>query len=742
MTHRPLYIQLFSLHGLIRGGALELGRDADTGGQITYVVELARHLSTLPQVGRVDLLTRLVTDKSVSPDYGMPIEPLTDKCRIVRIQCGGKRYMRKESLWPHLDEYIDKTIRFIRGGRQIPDIVHGHYPDAGYVAMQLSSIFGLPFVYTGHSLGRCKQARLSQQGVPAAEMNRVYKMDRRIAVEERILANADLVVASTRDEVEKQYGLYQNQAVPAYRVIPPGIDVERFFPYYHELTEENEKAENIRFAQASITQELERFFMHPDKPLILALCRADIRKNIGGLVRAFGEDLDLRAMSNLAVFAGLRKDIDSMPDNEREVLTEMLLLMDKYDLYGKMAIPKKHDFEFEVPALYRVAAAKGGVFVNAALTEPFGLTLLEASATGLPIVATNDGGPNDIIDNCRNGLLVDPTRPREISGSIRRLIRHREKWEECSKNGVINVRKHYTWQSHAESYLAAVEKLTGARTSAPVRARRDRRSDKIGRRLLGLDFFLVTDIDNTLIGEENHRLAELLHILAENRARVGFGVATGRHLASARDILSRHNVPAPDILISSVGSELYYGGDYRFGQEWATHISHRWEREKIVKALQDLDFLEPQEPETQLDYKISYYMAPGRDRLARVHDLLLRHKCRYNVIYSHDRFLDILPYRASKGKAIRYVSYQWDIPLKNFLVCGDSGNDEEMLRGEPLAVIVGNYSRELEALRDARHVFFAPSPCAGGIIEGLKHYDFIDAATRRPQPGEEHEPAK
>ncbi len=61
-----------------------------------------------------------------------------------------------------------------------------------------------------------------------------------------------------------------------------------------------------------------------------------------------------------------------------------------------------------MPELYRLAAASKGVFINPALTEPFGLTLLEAGATGLPIVATNDGGPRDIIANCRNGLLIDP----------------------------------------------------------------------------------------------------------------------------------------------------------------------------------------------------------------------------------------------------------------------------------------------------------------------------------------------
>jgi sucrose-phosphate synthase len=38
------------------------------------------------------------------------------------------------------------------------------------------------------------------------------------------------------------------------------------------------------------------------------------------------------------------------------------------------------------------------------------------------------------------------------------------------------------------------------------------------------------------------------------------------------------------------------------------------------------------------------------------------------------------------------LSYKWEIPLKNFLVCGNSGNDEKMLCGEPHAAVVGNYN--------------------------------------------------
>ncbi len=732
MENDQLYIQMFSIHGLVRDHNMELGRDADTGGQVLYVVELARHLSRREDVARVDLMTRLIDDKTVSSDYAQPVTQVNDKFRIIRIQCGGKKYMRKELLWPHLDEYVDKTIQFIKSENRLPDVVHGHYADAGYVASQLAQLFNINFVFTGHSLGRSKKARLLSEGMKAAEINKKYKIDYRIYMEEDILKGSDFIIASTRQEVEQQYGAYTDSHMPRYKVIPPGLDIERFYPYYHDIISENhEKDEMEVFARASVLEELDRFFMYPDRPIILALSRPDKRKNISGLIKAYGEDEELSSIANLAVFAGIRKDITSMEENEKEVLTMMLLNMDKYDLYGKMAIPKKHDFEYEVPELYRIAGNKKGVFVNVALTEPFGLTLIEAAATGLPIVATNDGGPRDIIENCQCGILVDPNNTTETSDAIKKIITNSETWKTYSKNGTINVRKYYTWESHADTYIREIKQLIASSGESGMEVARP--GDAIGRRLMGLNYFLITDIDNTLIGEDNDYLPELLQLLRENRETIGFGVATGRTVESARDYLKNFGIDPPDLIISSVGAELYYGQNLHFSNGWATHISKHWDREKIYRLLENLDFLEYQEGETQRPFKISYNMAPGKDRIAKIHQILLKHKCRYKLIYSHNKYLDILPFRASKGKAIRYLSYKWSIPLSNFLVCGDSGNDEEMLKGDVRAVVVGNYSEELGKLKGRRNIYFAKGPCAGGIIEGMQRHRFIEtnAAPRR-----------
>lgn len=722
MKHNGLYVQMFSIHGLLRYDNMELGRDADTGGQIKYVIELAEVLSAHKSVGRVDLFTRLLSDKKVSEDYSHQVEAVTDKLRIIRIQCGGKLYMRKELLWPHLDEYIDKTIRFIKQEGVYPDIIHGHYPDAGYVGIRLSEYFGTPFVYTGHSMGRAKKKRLLAEGMKMADIDKRYNIGHRIMVEEEIIKNADLIIASTSQEVEEQYGMYRNCNLSEYIVIPPGINLDAFYPYYRDMMPGNFKKDESVLAYGSVTEELHRFFKNQEKPLILALCRADKRKNIAGLIDAYGSDKELQAIANLAIFAGIRKNITDMEDNEKEVLTEVLLLMDRYDLYGKMAIPKKHDFTYEVPELYRITGKNKGVFVNVALTEPFGLTLIEAAACGVPIVATCDGGPKDIVCNCRNGILVDPTDTAAISSAIKQILVDPDKWKSYSANGIKGVHEHYIWTAHVEKYIKHVRRFAPA-GKAPGFKRSSR--NPVGDRLMRLKSFVITDIDDTLIGDDD-ALARLMQIMAKNREYIGFGVATGRTVESTMEIFKEYGLPEPDLIISSVGAEMYYRSSSFPDTGWKSHISKWWNREKIMQVLAQFEFLEYQEENTQRPYKVSYYMTPEKDRLVLLHSTLTMNRCHCNIIYSSGQFLDILPYRASKGKAVRYLSYKWELPLDRIMVCGDSGNDDKMLQGNTLGVVVGNYKPELEALRGRQKIYFSTKKYAAGIIDGLRHHKLIE----------------
>jgi len=107
-------IALLSLHGLIRGENLELGRDEDTGGQTKYVVELARALAEQDDVARVDLITRQIFDDRVSDDYAQPEEKIGDGAYIVRIPFGPRRYLYKTKLWPYMEQFVDQCLPELR----------------------------------------------------------------------------------------------------------------------------------------------------------------------------------------------------------------------------------------------------------------------------------------------------------------------------------------------------------------------------------------------------------------------------------------------------------------------------------------------------------------------------------------------------------------------------------------------------------------------------------------------------
>ena len=454
-----LHIVMLSLHGLVRGHEPELGHDADTGGQIKYVIELASALAEQDGVERVDLVTRLIDDPSLSDDYAKPLERLSPGANLVRVAAGGNDYIRKELLWPHLDEFVKAVEDYYRRQGLKPDLVHGHYADAGHVASRLADIWQVPLVFTGHSLGRNKRRVLRADGMTADEIEEQYRISHRIEIEEAVLERADLVVASTKQEVSKGYELYDAAASANFEVIAPGIDVERFYPYYYDLDDAFEPQEDIVKARVRMRREIARFLREPEKPLILAISRPDRRKNIEGLVRAYGEDNELRHIANLAVFAGVRSDIEEMDQNEREVLTGMLLAMDRYDLYGRLALPKKHQPQSDIPALYRLVAAHHGVFVNTALVENFGITLLEASSSGLPVVSTDHGGPAEIINTCKSGELIDARDTSQIQSALKGILVDRERWERYSENGIAGVREHYSWTAHAVKYLRAVKRL-------------------------------------------------------------------------------------------------------------------------------------------------------------------------------------------------------------------------------------------------------------------------------------------
>ncbi|KAJ6683667.1 hypothetical protein OIU85_007364 [Salix viminalis] len=379
---------------------------------------------------------------------------------IVRIPFGPRdKYIRKELLWPYIQEFVDGALTHILnmskalgeqigGGQPVwPYVIHGHYADAGDSAALLSGALNVP-----------------------------------MKGEELSLDAAELVITSTRQEIDEQWGLYDGfdvklervlrararrgvnchgRYMPRMVVIPPGMDFSSVVVQEEAPEVDGELATLISSVDDSspkaipaIWSEVMRFLTNPHKPMILALSRPDPKKNITTLLKAFGECRPLRELANLTLIMGNRDDIDGMTGGNASVLTTMLKMIDKYDLYGLVAYPKHHR-QADVPEIYRLAAKTKGVFINPALVEPFGLTLIEAAAHGLPMVATKNGGPVDIHRALNNGLLVDPHDQQAIADALLKLVSEKNLWSDCRNNGWKNIHL-FSWPEHCRTYLTRV----------------------------------------------------------------------------------------------------------------------------------------------------------------------------------------------------------------------------------------------------------------------------------------------
>jgi len=704
-TRQGLHLALISVHGLIRGKELELGRDPDTGGQTLYVVELARALAERKDVALVELFTQRVEDPAVSSDYSRPVEQFSERARIVRIDCGLDGYTRKEELWDFLDAFADNMAGYFQENDLNPDMVHSHYADAGYVGVRVAGRLGIPLVFTSHSLGRVKRRRLLASGAKRADIEKQYNMARRIEAEEETLEAADLVIASSHNEIREQYERYDLYQPENMRVVPPATDLKRFRPPQKSVS------------RTTIARQVKRFLRTPGKPIILAISRPDERKNLSTLIKAYGQSNQLQSLANLVVVAGNREDIDQMDAAPARVLRDLLLEIDRYDLYGMVAYPKHHSRD-DVSVLYQMAAESSGVFINPALTEPFGLTLLEAAATGLPIVATEDGGPQDIVANCKNGLLIDPLDSGAMAAALLEVLSDESVYRQMVRNGLQGVREHYSWQAHAKSYISELRPVL-ERSEPRPRPKAQRRP------MLYHDRAIFSDLDQNLLGDMES-LAEFSQALRNNRQCATFGIATGRNLQLALQVIRSSGIPQPDVLITSVGTAIHYSPNMEPDTAWLRHINHLWTPLAIRRILADQPGLELQPASDLSRFKLSYFIDPEvAPDLQQIISLLRQNDQAANCLLSFGQYLDIVPVRAGKGAALRWFSEMWDVPLDQILAAGGSGTDEDMLRGNTLAVVVANrHDEELSTLTDIDNVYFAKKSYAAGILEAIDYYDF------------------
>jgi sucrose-6F-phosphate phosphohydrolase len=240
---------------------------------------------------------------------------------------------------------------------------------------------------------------------------------------------------------------------------------------------------------------------------------------------------------------------------------------------------------------------------------------------------------------------------------------------------------------------------------------------------------LVSDIDGTLLrdGEPTPGLATLRTILEAHRDQVQLVYATGRTLVSTRDLIKLDVLPEADAIASLVGTEVWLPPWQEPDTAFGKMVSVDWDRAAVQGVIEQFAAVTRQSQEFLTEHKLSYYLedasvAQAIEQELRLNGLAAR------VVYSCGLFLDVLPARAGKRRAVEFIRQQWGIPQSNVLACGDSGNDLDMLLDPRFqGVAVGNAEKELVAQDETDSFQLAHLPFAAGVLEGTEVFDFWPA---------------
>lgn len=683
---RRVDIMHVALGGCLKAPPVSFGLTEDTGGHIAYVLGAAAAQAKLPEVSNVRIVTRRFEDPRLGSAYAQSFESVAEKLEIVRLATAETAYLDKQALEAALPDFTRAFLDHLLDPVRRPHVIHAHFADAAEVALAARGRFGIPFVYTPHSLARDKSA-LQQGSVSAA----------RLACERRAIAEADAIIVSSRDEAERQIETYGCHAGGRVRRIAPG-------------TAGIPRAGATDAARSLLAP----FLRDLEKPLILAIARPVRKKNLPRLVEAFATTPGLAECANLAILAGLRDGPHSGNPEQQGVVRALLDLLDRHDLYGRMALPRNHTPE-AVAQLYRFAASTGGVFANPALFEPFGLTLIEAAAAGLPVVATHAGGPVDILAEIGHGTLIDPEDPAAIGSACRALITDRVAWTKASRAGRKGA-QHHSWDIYARRSLSVYHGLTTS--DRALRA-------PSARAAVRPHHLVVCDIDNTLTG---CRLgARRFKAWAEERS-AAYIVATGRSISEARGVLADWDLPEPEAYLTSVGSEIYRRDACGIPQLWRAYsaaLDRGWHRAELDALITELG-LAPQPAIEQRRHKLSYIGDAAAALAARLG--IARAGLDARVVHSHGNLIDILPSGAGKANAVRTYAEAIGLGLDACIAAGDSGNDLDMLQACARAIVVANASTELDGLTLRPGLRRTRAGHANGVLEGLAWFGLVTRA--------------
>ncbi|HEX7127415.1 MAG TPA: glycosyltransferase [Thermodesulfobacteriota bacterium] len=405
--------------GLISEHASPVGLlgGVDAGGQNVYVAELATHLAALGY--EVDVFTR--RDSARLPER----VALGPRLRLVHVPAGPAAPVPKESLLPYMDAFGAYVRHAARRRRY--DLFHANFFMSGLVAADLKAALGVPFVVTFHALGRVR--RLHQQGADGFP-------DARFAIEERVIAEADRVLAECPQDAEDLRRFYD--ADPSRLVmIPCGVAPETFYPVPR------------RFAR--------RVTGLPARGTILL--------QLGRMVPRKGVDIVIRALARLRERHGVRAtlvvvggDGDTPDPAVTPEIGRLAAVAREADVADGVVFTGRRPVES-----LRFYYSAADVFITTPWYEPFGITPLEAMACARPVVGAAVGGIAYTVVDGETGFLVPPCDPDAVADRVARICAAPQLGRAMGRRGLARVRAHFTWREVSARVAALYESVLAAR---------------------------------------------------------------------------------------------------------------------------------------------------------------------------------------------------------------------------------------------------------------------------------------
>ncbi len=488
-------IVLVSSHGWFAQEGV-LGRP-DTGGQVVYVLDQAKNLEiqlqedaqlagleTLNVEPKVIILTRLIPN-SDGTLCNQRLEKVhsTQNAWILRVPFREynpnmtQNWISRFEIWPYLETFaIDAEKELLAEFQGSPDLIVGNYTDGNLVAFLLSRRLKVTQCNVAHALEKSKYlfSNLYWQ-----DLEDKYHFSLQFTADLIAMNAANFVISSTYQEIVGttdsvgQYESYQCFTMPdlyhvvngielfspKFNVVPPGVNENCFFPY--SQTEERVESDRQRLAQLLFTLEdpTQVFGKLDDlnKRPLFSMARLDRIKNLTGLAECFGQSQELQERCNLILVAGKLRVEESGDNEERDEIIKLYDAIEKYSLHGKIRWLGVRLSKADSGEVYRVIADRKGIFVQPALFEAFGLTILEAMVSGVPTFGTQFGGPLEIIQDKVNGFYINPTNLEETASKIlnfdAKCLENSNYWNEISQAGIDRVYSTYTWKIHVNKLL-------------------------------------------------------------------------------------------------------------------------------------------------------------------------------------------------------------------------------------------------------------------------------------------------